>query len=73
VDSVPKEQTDAGADSGADVVAGLIGLGWSRADALRSLDRARGRVLARGGVPEGHELTVLGPVPAAPSEDWFAG
>jgi hypothetical protein len=48
VDSVPIEQTDAAADAGADVVAGLVGLGWSRADALRRLERARGRVLARG-------------------------
>jgi hypothetical protein len=36
----------------ADVVAGLVGLGWSHADAVRRLDRARGRLGQRGEDPD---------------------
>jgi hypothetical protein len=46
--SVPDARTEAEAD----VVAGLVGLGWSRADAIRRLERARGRLRERGEDPD---------------------
>jgi hypothetical protein len=46
--SVPETQSEAAAD----VVAGLVGLGWSRTDAIRRLERARGRLRERGESPD---------------------
>jgi hypothetical protein len=42
---------DARSEAEADVVAGLVGLGWSHADAVRRLERARGRLRERGEAP----------------------
>jgi hypothetical protein len=47
-----KSMPQARSEAAADVVAGLIGLGWSRADAIRRLERARGRLRERGEDPD---------------------
>jgi hypothetical protein len=46
--SVPEARSEAAAD----VVAGLVGLGWSHAEAIRRLERARERLRERGEDPD---------------------
>jgi hypothetical protein len=50
---------DTPSEAAADVVAGLVGLGWSRADAIRRLERERGRLRERGEDPDRIEVKEL--------------
>jgi hypothetical protein len=50
---------DARSEAEADVVAGLVGLGWSHADAVRRLERARGRLREQGENPDRVEVKDL--------------
>jgi hypothetical protein len=46
-------------DAAAEVIAALVGLGWSRADATSRLERARERLRERGEAPEATAIEVL--------------
>jgi hypothetical protein len=50
---------DARSEAEADVVVGLVGLGWSHADAVRRLERARRRLRERGKDPDRVEVKDL--------------
>jgi hypothetical protein len=54
-EAAPELQSDAAAE----VIAALVGLGWSRADATSRLERARGRLRDRGEAPEATAIEVL--------------